>query len=57
MKMTDFWAKVATEKATKQPVSVLDQRTSVPRVNESEGLKLRVTICQKIWQQPLTKLA
>ena len=55
--MTDFWAKVATEKATKQPVSVLDQRTSAPRVNESEGLKLRVTICQKIWQQPLTKLA
>lgn len=38
--MTDFWAKVATEKATKQPVSVLDQRTSVPRVNESEAIEI-----------------
>ena len=40
MKMTDFWANVPAEKATKQPVLVLDQRTSVPRVNESEAIEI-----------------
>ena len=38
--MTDFWANVPAEKATKQPVLVLDQRTSVPRVNESEAIEI-----------------
>ena len=38
--MTDFWANVPAEKATKQRVLVLDQRTSVPRVNESEAIEI-----------------
>ena len=38
--MTDFWANVPAETATKQPVLVLDQRTSVPRVDESEAIEI-----------------
>ena len=38
--MTDFWPNVPTEKATKQAVLVLDQRTYVPRVNESEAIEI-----------------
>lgn len=38
--MTDFWGNVTTERATKQPVLELDQRTAVPRVNESEAIEI-----------------
>lgn len=38
--MTDFQAKVTTEKATKHPVLESDQRTAVPRLNKSEVIEI-----------------